>query len=104
MLKSSHSSLDICSRIQRWLTLRRHKGYTIVERLPAVPGACAPRSTATLSDNSGEHDFEEAMPNEMATPDESEDSFGEALHNKCDACRGPLYFVPLRGLSCFPTA
>ena len=47
--------------------------------------------------SSGEHDFEDAIPRETATPDDTEDSLGEALTNKCDGCPGPMYFLPLRG-------
>ena len=99
MLLSSLNPLNLCTRVQRWRTHRRHKGYTIVEKPFAVPGSCAPRSTATLADDSGEHDSGEAMPNEFVLSDDSEDSGDEVLTCKCDACRGPLYVLPLRELT-----
>ena len=85
------------TRAQCWLTHRRHKGCTVVERQFAVPGACAPRSTATASDDSGEHDSSEAMPNEPVMSDDSEESGSEAPSYKCDGCRGSLYFPSVEG-------
>ena len=38
----------------------------------------------------------EAMPNELAMFDDSDNSTDEALPYKCDGCRGPVYFLPLR--------
>ena len=61
----------------RWHSHRRHLGQTF-----AVPGALTPRSTATESYSGDEHLGEE-----------------EALPYRCDGCLGPLYVLPLRGLT-----
>ena len=79
LLKSSHQLTQSLYQVPRWPTHRRHKGYTIVGKPFAVSGTCAPRSTATLSDDGGEHNSGEAMPNELVMSDDSEDSVDQAL-------------------------
>ena len=73
------SLFDSCfdTKPHRWHGHRRHLGPTF-----AVPGALTPRSTATESHSVDEPSGEE-----------------EALPYKCDGCLGPVYVLPLRGLT-----
>ena len=93
-----------CSRVysirwvQGWPAQRRHNGYTDVENPCAVPRprrpGLLPRSLMTV----GRTTPGKTMPNELAMSDDS-DSGDEALSRQCDDCRGPLYFLPLKGLT-----
>ena len=69
-------------------------GGTTATRLLRMRPGLLPRSLMTV----GRTTPVKTMPNELAMSDDS-DSGDEALSRQCDDCRGPLYFLPLKGLT-----